>query len=634
MSASCIYEGTIRHRRFDPRREFSHRLALAYLDLDELPGLLDGRLVARRPGLVRFRRRDYLGDPAVPLHRAVRDVVEDQTGARPEGPIRLLAQLRSFGHCFNPVSFYYCFEPGGERVQALVAEVTNTPWGERHAYVIEGEQRDSAVLAGEFDKALHVSPFMGMDHRYDARAAAPAQTLSVHISSSRAGVIRVRRDAGAAPPGADACVDRGDHRAVPARDGPGAGADLCACAGAEARGRARPPPSAGGTGMSTSLARWLVSILLRRITVGSLLVVEGDERRVYGSGAPAATVWIDSPRTWPKLLRGSRGMAEAFAQGLWDSPDLVALIRLAARNAGGLDRLRSWLAPVRWPLQRAGALLRRSTKRRRRRDIAAHYDLGNELFSRMLDPTMSYSCALFEQEGMTLEQAQVAKLERICEQLDLGPGDRVLEIGTGWGAFALHAAATRGCHVTTTTISREQHDYAVEQVHSAGLSDRVTVLMEDYRDLRGRYDKLVSIEMIEAVGWRHFGTFFAKCSELLAPDGAMLLQAITIDDRAYEVEKASKSFINSYIFPGGCLPSLEVIARNVARRTDLQAVGLEDLTPHYVETLRRWRRTFTAHAPELAEWATTSASAGSGRSTLPTARPASRSGGSATSSCC
>ncbi len=187
MTASCIYEGTIRHRRFGPRREFSHRLALAYLDLDELAGLLGGRLIARRPGLVRFRRRDYLGDPALPLHRAVLDVVEEQTGSRPEGPIRLLTQLRSFGHCFNPVSFYYCFGPGGERVQALVAEVTNTPWGERHAYVIEGGQRGLPVLTGQFDKALHVSPFMGMDHHYEARAAAPAQTLSVHISSCRAG---------------------------------------------------------------------------------------------------------------------------------------------------------------------------------------------------------------------------------------------------------------------------------------------------------------------------------------------------------------------------------------------------------------------------------------------------------------
>ena len=158
-----------------------------YLDLDELPGLLDGRLTARRPGLMRFRRRDYLGDPAVPLQSAVRDLVEDRTGARPEGAIRVLTQLRSFGHCFNPVSFYYCFAPGDQRVQAVVAEVTNTPWGERHAYVIGGRRPSPGALAGEFDKALHVSPFMGMDHRYEARATTPAQTLSVHISSSRAG---------------------------------------------------------------------------------------------------------------------------------------------------------------------------------------------------------------------------------------------------------------------------------------------------------------------------------------------------------------------------------------------------------------------------------------------------------------
>jgi DUF1365 family protein len=187
VSVSCLYEGTIRHRRSEPRREFNHRLSLAYIDLDELPGLLGGRLVARRPGPVRFRRRDYLGDPAVPLDRAVRDLVHDRTGVRPAGPIRLLTQLRSFGHCFNPVSFYYCLEPSGERLQALVAEVTNTPWKERHAYVLASEPANPAVLDAQFDKALHVSPFMGMDHRYRARASMPADTLSVHICSSRLG---------------------------------------------------------------------------------------------------------------------------------------------------------------------------------------------------------------------------------------------------------------------------------------------------------------------------------------------------------------------------------------------------------------------------------------------------------------
>jgi cyclopropane-fatty-acyl-phospholipid synthase len=343
------------------------------------------------------------------------------------------------------------------------------------------------------------------------------------------------------------------------------------------------------------------ALLLRQIRVGSLTIVERDERRTFGSGAPAATIDVHDPRFWRMLMRGSRGLAESYAQGTWDSPDLVAVIRLAARNAILIDRVRALTAPLWKPRARVREALRRRTRQRSRRDIAAHYDLGNELFERMLDPTMMYSCALFDQPGMTLEDASLAKLERVCERLALGPEDRVLEIGTGWGGFAIHAAATRGCRVVTTTISREQHDYAVERVRRAGLSDRVTVLMRDYRDLRGTFDKLVSIEMIEAVGWQHIGRFFERCSDLLSPHGAMLLQAITIDDRAYDVEKASKSFIREYIFPGGCLPSLEVIMRNVARRTNLQAVGLEDITASYVETLRRWRHNFAVRSEELAE---------------------------------
>ena len=348
------------------------------------------------------------------------------------------------------------------------------------------------------------------------------------------------------------------------------------------------------------IARRIVLALLGRIRTGRLTLVEGDTRRSFGSGPPSATVHVRSPRVWRRLLRGSRGLAESYADGMWDSPDVTAVVRLAARNVDGLDRLRRRLAPLRAPLQWLAALSRNS-RRRSRRAIAAHYDLGNDLFELMLDRTMMYSAALFEDPHMSLEEASLAKLERVCERLGLGPDDHVLEIGTGWGGFAVHAAATRGCRVTTTTISREQRDYAVEQVRKAGLSDRVTVLLEDYRDLRGTYDKLVSIEMIEAVGWRHFGTFFERCSRLLAPDGAMLLQAITIDDRAYEVEKGGRSFINTYIFPEGCLPSLEVIAHCVARRTDMQALSLEDLTPHYAETLRRWRANFERHAERAAE---------------------------------
>ena len=352
--------------------------------------------------------------------------------------------------------------------------------------------------------------------------------------------------------------------------------------------------------MTERAARRLVLALLGRIHTGELTLVEGTHRHVLGAGVPRATVVVRDRAFWRALLHGSRGLAEAYAAGLWDSPDLAAVIRVGARNADSLDAARRTIAPLRGPWQRAHGLVARNTPARSRRQVAAHYDLGNRLYERMLDPTLSYSCAVFERPDATLEEASLAKLDLVCDKLDLGPRDHVLEIGTGWGGFAVHAAATRGCRVTTATLSREQRATAVARVRAAGLERRVTVLLDDYRALRGSYDKLVSIEMIEAVGWRDFGTLFARCSRLLRPDGAMLLQAITIDDRAYEVEKASRSFIRTHIFPNGCLPSLAVIARCVERRTDLRTVDLEDLTPHYAETVRRWRRNVEDEADALA----------------------------------
>jgi cyclopropane-fatty-acyl-phospholipid synthase len=350
----------------------------------------------------------------------------------------------------------------------------------------------------------------------------------------------------------------------------------------------------------TAVARRIVLFVLRRMKTGELTLIDGGQRLVFGSGSPKATVEIRSKKVWPKLLRGSRGMGAAYAAGYWDTPDLTQVIRVGARNVERLDDWRRRWSFVRVPYQHARNLFIRNTPRRSRKDIEAHYDLGNDMFERMLDPTMMYSSAYFERPDMSLEEASTAKLELICDKLALSPDDHVLEIGTGWGGFAIHAAKTRGCRVTTTTISKEQHALAVERIAAAGLSDRVTVLLDDYRELSGKYDKLVSIEMIEAVGWKHFGTFFAQCSDLLTPDGAMLLQAIVHDDRAYEVEKASKSsFIRTYIFPNGCLPSLEVIAKCVKRRTNLHQVDIQDLTPNYANTLHRWRDNFDAAAAEL-----------------------------------
>ena len=243
--------------------------------------------------------------------------------------------------------------------------------------------------------------------------------------------------------------------------------------------------------------------------------------------------------------------------------------------------------------------LRPPSKRRDRDNIAAHYDLSNEFFALMLDPTMAYSCAYFTDEATTLEAAQVAKFDRIATKLELGPEDHVIEIGTGWGGFAIHAARRYGCRVTTTTISEAQRSLAEKRVAEHGLADRVTVLGADYRDLEGRYDALVSIEMIEAVDWRRHDQFFATCARLLTDRGRMGLQAITIADGSFERAKLHDEFIRTMVFPGGCLPSIAAIGASVARTSDLRIVDLEDIGPHYAETLRRWRANLERQRPAV-----------------------------------
>jgi cyclopropane-fatty-acyl-phospholipid synthase len=342
------------------------------------------------------------------------------------------------------------------------------------------------------------------------------------------------------------------------------------------------------------LARTAVSQVLRRLRNGRIDVVEAGHERSFGpAGAELrARITVHDPAAWRGALRGSVGLGETYVDGLWETDDLVALIRIAARELGETGGVRGAVARPRGWAHRVRGLVPDNTRTRARQQIAAHYDLGNELFASFLDERMLYSCAYFPQEGASLEEAQLAKLERICDELRLGPQNHLLEIGSGWGGLAIHAARERGCRVTTTTISPAQHELASRRVREAGLGDRVEVLMKDYRDLRGRYDRLVSVEMIEAVGWRHFDEYFRRCSELLSSNGLMLLQAITIDDRLYEAEKAARSFANTHVFPGGCLPSNKLIADCLARVTDMRQVWMADITAHYPPTLASWRRRF------------------------------------------
>lgn len=314
---------------------------------------------------------------------------------------------------------------------------------------------------------------------------------------------------------------------------------------------------------------------------------------------------VDAPGFYRAIAaNGSVGAGESYMDGQWRCDDLVALVRLLVRNRDLLDGMETGLARLGGIAMRALHALRRNTRTGSRRNIAAHYDLGNAFFRLFLSPDLMYSSGIWADDGHTLEQdslerASIRKLDRICRKLDLKPGDQVVEIGTGWGGFAVHAAQHYGCRVTTTTISREQHALAAQRVAEAGLEDRVTLLLEDYRDLTGTYDKLVSIEMIEAIGARYLDTYFAKIGSLLKPDGLALIQAITIEDHRYEQALHSVDFIKRHVFPGSFIPSIAAMVAAKGRASDLALTQLEDFGLSYARTLEAWRHRFLAALPQV-----------------------------------
>jgi cyclopropane-fatty-acyl-phospholipid synthase len=349
-------------------------------------------------------------------------------------------------------------------------------------------------------------------------------------------------------------------------------------------------------------ARQLLLRLLGRLEHGQLLLRDGGERHSFGAAGSdlhAELVVLD-PAFYRRLLQGgSIAAGETWVEGLWTSPDPVALVRLLARNLALLDNLERRLGWLSFPFNKVRHWLNRNTLTGSRSNIAAHYDLGNALYQGFLDSHMQYSSAIYPHPDASLEEGQQAKLRTICERLALGPDDHLLEIGTGWGGLAVYAARHHGCRVTTTTISRAQHDYAKAWIEREGLGDRITLLLEDYRKLEGRYDKLVSIEMIEAVGHAFLPDYFRQLSRLLKPGGRLLIQAITIADQRHAQYLRGVDFIQRYIFPGGCLPCVSQMAGLLARETDMQLVRLHDHGHHYARTLAHWCERFLALAPEL-----------------------------------
>lgn len=356
-------------------------------------------------------------------------------------------------------------------------------------------------------------------------------------------------------------------------------------------------PQIRSSEMGNTIAKRAMIRLLENLKVGSLILHDRGETLSFGAPAkpeePQAEIRVHDPAAWRKVLMGGAlGSGESYMEGDWSSPKLADVIRLFSANIAVLQSMDAGKSLLRRAGLRLAHALNSNTLRGSRRNISAHYDLGNEFFELFLDKTMMYSSAVFPDKEASLEIAAEHKLKLLCEQLELNEDDHLLEIGTGWGGLAVYAALNYGCRVTTTTISREQYEFACERVRKAGLEDRVTLLCEDYRDLRGQFDKLVSVEMIEAVGHQFYQDYFRKCSSLLKSDGLMVIQAITMADQRYETARDSVDFIKRYIFPGGCLPSVEVISRHLREDTDMQMTRLRDITEHYADTLAHWRRRF------------------------------------------
>ncbi|MDX1335645.1 MAG: cyclopropane-fatty-acyl-phospholipid synthase family protein [Gammaproteobacteria bacterium] len=345
------------------------------------------------------------------------------------------------------------------------------------------------------------------------------------------------------------------------------------------------------------VARKLVHAQLSNIENGEIVIREEGNEYYFGSVSEEfpLRVYLDIHHSsvWSDVaFGGSSGSGEAYIKGSWSCNNLLGLVRIFLRNRHVLQQMDKRMTRLKAPLHKSLHWLSRNTRKGSRRNIGAHYDLGNDLFELFLDPTMMYSCAYYPSQETSLDEAAVAKLDRICQKLELKPEDHLLEIGTGWGGFAIHAAKHYGCRVTTTTISRQQYELAQQRVQEAGLEDRITLLFEDYRDLSGQYDKLVSIEMIEAIGHQYLDTYFDKCSSLLKPNGMMLLQAITIADQRYEEALREVDYIKKFIFPGGFLPSIAAMSKSVARVTDMKLFHMDDIGPHYARTLAHWRERF------------------------------------------
>lgn len=603
---SRLFIGDLYHaRRVGPRRDFRYPVHMMWLDVDELNELdADRRWFGHnRPGIFSLYDRDYLGPGNSAIKEKLRRHVLDRNISLPDGRVMVLTSPRYLNYAFNPVSFYFVLDAGNQ-ILLTVAEVNNT-FDEKHLYVLDDSCRIATPHGFRYSRAkqFHVSPFFDRAGTYDFLFRFPEGGIDISIDLIR--------------PDGPAFHARLNGKFLPLSNDslgkliiqyPMTGLLTMTRIVSQAaklymRGAPvyeRPTPESTDTiGRRESKRRvpFSARVVLNALEglSGRALDVQlpdGTTRRLGDASSESLPVRFHDWRAFRRILTdGDIGLGETYMNGDWTTPDLSAFMRLLVRNRDALDAVEDGRPLRRWLYRISGWLLR-NTPRGSRRNIASHYDLSNEFFSLFLDPSMTYSSAFFETNEQSLEEAQESKYRRLCGKIGLADGDQVLEIGCGWGGFACFAARSKRCKVTAVTISKRQYEYARARVEREGLSDQVEIVLKDYRSLYGQYDKIVSIEMFEAVGYKYYRKYFSVIERLLKPEGLFAMQVISIPDQEFAHYRRTYDWIRKYIFPGGMLPSLTSISHAAARGSKLVLHDLENIGTHYAETLRRWRNRF------------------------------------------
>lgn len=610
---SRLFCGQLRHARtHQVEHSFAYSLHLYALDLDEVDRLAQEScwFGHNRIRPLALHDRDYLYPEIAPLadkvRRALLENGIDQTPCR----IVLVTALRQFQYVFNPVSFFYCYDQD-DRVFCILAQVNNT-FGETHLYVLQNSTVGAETF--ETEKRFHVSPFFPRKGRYTFRLSPSTERLSLEIAYFLEGEqpALVASFTGEAQPLTPQTLRRTVclhplraamtfprilwqagrlyfEKRLPVYTKPEPCSPLTI--------RQLPPT------VLERLGRKVMVRFFSQLDHGKMtMTLPGGEQLVFGrsDGSPQVAMSVARHSFFRRaMLAADIGFGEAYVDGDWHSPDLVALLSLLNLREEAVDDRRIWPALIgrfaNWLLH----LRRDNTPSGSRRNISEHYDLSNDLYALFLDPTMSYSSGIFVDPHDSLEQAQHNKFQAIIDRAAIGPNDHVLEIGCGWSGFAVEAVRRTGCRLTGITVSREQFEWATRRVAEEGLSDRIEILLTDYRHVTGSFSKIVSIEMLEAVGHPHLPVYFSTLDRLLAPSGRIVLQAITMPDQKYRAYRAGSDWIRKHIFPGGHLPSIGAIVSAMTEKTRLNIVGMEDIGSHYVRTLHLWRTTFLERRQEI-----------------------------------